>query len=167
MKSQFEIGTGISWWDLKKVSAPLKVRQNVYILDAHPKNGDQLDIPVYQGLQPFLYVMDGELTVGNIQINKMEAVTDLEEALPTVNSSNQYNCCTILCRYECASVYDRNDKWEKRILNSKRKKSVKPYLQALQIFISCVYLVCVILLSSLHFLQLIKKRALHENNEIL
>ncbi|RFB18535.1 hypothetical protein DZB84_06415 [Bacillus sp. HNG] len=64
--------------------APLKVRQNVYILDAHPKQGEQLDVPVYQGLQPFLYVLDGELTVGDLQIKKMEAITDLEEPLPAI-----------------------------------------------------------------------------------
>ncbi len=32
--------------------APLKVRQNVFILDAHPKKGDQLKIPDYDGMQP-------------------------------------------------------------------------------------------------------------------
>ncbi|MEH7238678.1 pirin family protein [Bacillus sp. JJ1562] len=66
--------------------ASLKVRQNVYILDAHPKQGDQLDIPVYQGLQPFLYVLDGELAVGDLQIRKMEAITDLEGALPPITA---------------------------------------------------------------------------------
>ncbi|MEH7225422.1 pirin family protein [Bacillus sp. JJ1566] len=66
--------------------APLKVRQNVYILDAHPKQGEQLEIPVYQGLQPFLYVLDGELTVGDLQIKKMEAVTNLEETLPSITA---------------------------------------------------------------------------------
>ncbi|MDR4887347.1 pirin family protein [Fredinandcohnia sp. QZ13] len=66
--------------------APLKVRQEVYILDAHPKQGDQLDVPVYQGLQPFLYVLDGELTVGDVQIQKMEAVTDIEAPLPPITA---------------------------------------------------------------------------------
>ncbi|WP_099364366.1 pirin family protein [Fredinandcohnia onubensis] len=64
--------------------APLKVRQNVYILDAHLRQGDQLEIPVYQGLSPFLYVVDGELTVGDFRIKKKEAVTDLEEPLPSI-----------------------------------------------------------------------------------
>lgn len=39
--------------------APLYVRQNVYILDAHPQKGDKLEVPVYEGFKPFLYVMDG------------------------------------------------------------------------------------------------------------
>lgn len=66
--------------------APLTVRQNVYILDAHPKQGIQLDIPVYHGMQPFLYVLDGELAVGDLIVQKMEAVTDIKEPLPTVTA---------------------------------------------------------------------------------
>ncbi|MEH7385107.1 pirin family protein [Bacillus sp. JJ1521] len=66
--------------------APLPVRQDVYIFDANPKQGDQLDIPVCQGLHPFLYVLDGEIAVGDLQIQKMEAVTDLEVALPRITA---------------------------------------------------------------------------------
>ncbi|WP_077617011.1 pirin family protein [Bacillus sinesaloumensis] len=64
--------------------APLIVRQNVYIFDAHLKQGEQLDVPVYHGLKPFLYVVDGELTVGGLTIRKMEAVTNLKEELPSI-----------------------------------------------------------------------------------
>nr|WP_309099156.1 pirin family protein [Fredinandcohnia onubensis] len=77
-------------WNLmvgpEESKAPLKVRQNVYIFDAHLRQGDQLEIPVYQGLLPFLYVVDGELTVGDFQIEKMEAVTDLEEPIPPITA---------------------------------------------------------------------------------
>lgn len=64
--------------------APLHVRQNVYILDAHPKQGDTLTIPSYQGLQPFLYVMDGEIKVADFHVKSREAVIDLENLLPRV-----------------------------------------------------------------------------------
>ncbi|MEH7381441.1 pirin family protein [Bacillus sp. JJ1533] len=66
--------------------APLRVRQNVYILDAHPKQGDQLDIPSYKGLKPFLYVLDGEIAVGDFQLKKMEAVTDIDKPLPPITA---------------------------------------------------------------------------------
>ncbi|WP_233201450.1 pirin family protein [Sporosarcina sp. P13] len=62
--------------------APLYVRQNVYILDAHPKAGEELDVPVYPGLTPFLYVMNGEIMVQDLTIGKQEAVTDLVNPLP-------------------------------------------------------------------------------------
>ena len=67
-------------------NAPLYVRQSVYILDAHPKKGDELKIPVYQGLQPFLYVMDGEIAVNDFKIKKQEAVTDLDHPLPLITA---------------------------------------------------------------------------------
>lgn len=63
-------------------SAPLYVRQEVYILDAHPLAGDTLEIPSYPNLTPFLYVMNGEITVDNLTLTKQEAVTDLTNPLP-------------------------------------------------------------------------------------
>lgn len=62
--------------------APLYVRQNVYILDAHPIAGEELEVPTYEGLQPFLYVMSGKVSVGNLIIGRQEAVTDIANPLP-------------------------------------------------------------------------------------
>lgn len=62
--------------------APLYVRQNVYILDAHPKAGEALEVPIYDGLTPFLYVMSGEITIQNFTIGKQEAITNLVNLLP-------------------------------------------------------------------------------------
>ncbi|NEU32210.1 hypothetical protein GN156_15785 [bacterium LRH843] len=67
--------------------APLYVRQNVYILDAHPKAGEKLEIPLYAGLKPFLYVMNGEITIQNFIIGKQEAVTDLVNPLPHLTAN--------------------------------------------------------------------------------
>lgn len=64
--------------------APLSVRQNVYILDAHPKAGEKLEIPHYEGYTPFLYVMDGEISIQDLTIGKQEAVTDLVDPLPKI-----------------------------------------------------------------------------------
>ena len=63
-------------------AAPLYVRQNVYIMDAHMKAGDSLEVPIYEGLAPFLYVMSGEIQVGDILVGKQEAVTDVDAPLP-------------------------------------------------------------------------------------
>lgn len=54
--------------------APMTVRQNVYIMDAHLESGDQLEIPEYPGLAPFLYVMHGELEIGRVRAERLEAV---------------------------------------------------------------------------------------------
>lgn len=62
--------------------APLVVRQSGYVLDAHPKMGDVLQVPQYKGMKPFLYVLDGSIQIGDDTIHKQEAVTDLENDLP-------------------------------------------------------------------------------------
>lgn len=67
--------------------APLYVRQHVYILDAHPKAGEELEVPKYEGLTPLLYVMNGEITVQDLTIGKHEAVTDLVNPLPPLVAS--------------------------------------------------------------------------------
>jgi quercetin 2,3-dioxygenase len=65
-------------------NAPLYVRQNVYIYDAHPREGDELQLPFAGRYQPFLYVVDGEISVEDDTIHKYEAVTDMERMLPTI-----------------------------------------------------------------------------------
>ena len=62
--------------------APLVVRQSGYVLDAHPKTGDVLQVPQYEGMKPFLYVLNGSIQIGDETVYKQEAVTDLENALP-------------------------------------------------------------------------------------
>jgi len=73
----------------KGSEAPLYVRQNVYILDAHPKVGEELEIPAYLGLTPFLYVMHGEITIQNLTIGKQEAITDLVNPLPPLIANEE------------------------------------------------------------------------------
>lgn len=66
--------------------APLFIRQSGYVLDAHPEAGDILEIPQYDGMKPFLYVLDGSIQVSDFTVGKQEAVTDLEEALPPLKA---------------------------------------------------------------------------------
>ena len=77
--------------------APLYVRQNVYIVDAHPKAGDKLEIPTYEGLTPFLYVMDGEITMQDLTITKQEAVTGCRKSSPAIYCNRRHYSCIILC----------------------------------------------------------------------
>jgi len=66
---------------------PLTFRQKAYIFDAHPKAGQTLESPVREGLAPFLYVMQGEVTIGDLTLEKYEAVTDLEKDLPPITAN--------------------------------------------------------------------------------
>src|SRR5699024_3282222 len=67
--------------------APLHVRQNVFMFDAHPRKGDTLEVPVYDGYKQFLYVMYGEISIGEMEVEKFEAVTDMDEALPIISAN--------------------------------------------------------------------------------
>ncbi|MGJ9458733.1 pirin family protein [Oceanobacillus sp. CF4.6] len=67
--------------------APLYIRQNTYIFDAHPKAGDKLEIPHYKGLKPFLYVLNGKITMNDMEITNQEAITDLENPLPFLTAN--------------------------------------------------------------------------------
>ena len=41
-----------------------------------------MEVPTYDGFIPFLYVMNGEITIQDLTIGKQEAVTDLVNPLP-------------------------------------------------------------------------------------
>src|SRR5690625_4572205 len=62
--------------------APLHYSQNVYVLDSHLQAGVRLEIPIYDSLQLFLYVMEGEIIIQDLIIGKQEAVTDVDYPLP-------------------------------------------------------------------------------------
>ncbi|HSI67451.1 MAG TPA: pirin family protein [Planococcus sp. (in: firmicutes)] len=77
------------WYEMvgpETSDAPLYVRQEVYILDAHPRAGEKIAVPVYKGLKPFLYVAEGEIIIGDMTLHKQEAVTDLENHLPPLHA---------------------------------------------------------------------------------
>ncbi len=86
--------------------APLIVRQNTYILDAHPKSGQSLEVPVYEGLKPFLYVMRGEVAIGDITLEKFEAVTDLDQKLPPVTANEDATMVLFFVDMEAAMTFD-------------------------------------------------------------
>lgn len=88
---QFHEKTGSNLgWELlagpEDSDAPLYVRQNIFILDAHPKIGEEFLIPEYRGFQPFLYVVDGEIKINDLEVRKKEAVTDLIHPLPSITA---------------------------------------------------------------------------------
>lgn len=80
-------------WNLlvgpSQCNAPVYVRQDVYMYDAHPEAGDRLEIPVQEGYHQYLYVMHGEIAIGTTTVSKFEAVTDTEHPLPPINVQKQ------------------------------------------------------------------------------
>ncbi|OZU87315.1 hypothetical protein CIL03_17105 [Virgibacillus indicus] len=101
--------------------APLYVRQNVYILDVHPKARDVLEIPEFEGLKPFLYVLDGEIEVKELTIGKQEAVNDFENALPALTANAD---SAVVLFYGCFDVYERNNQWVREKIKLDRKHPI-------------------------------------------
>lgn len=66
--------------------APLKIRQQVTVYDANLRAGDEIALPTVQGLSPWVYVMDGIVTIGTETLAKGDAVTDLHQPLPTLRA---------------------------------------------------------------------------------
>jgi quercetin 2,3-dioxygenase len=65
-------------------TAPLTIRQRVMVFDAHPKAGDELDVPTVAGPTPWVYVLDGSVTAGGQQLGQGDALTDLDASLPPI-----------------------------------------------------------------------------------
>jgi quercetin 2,3-dioxygenase len=69
----------------KETEAPLEIRQQVMVYDAHAKANTQLNAPKVEGLAPWLYVMDGSILINDVEVNKGDAVTDLTSDLSTIH----------------------------------------------------------------------------------
>jgi redox-sensitive bicupin YhaK (pirin superfamily) len=65
-------------------NAPLTVRNAVRVYDLHLHEGQEIEVPAVGGLSPWLYVMDGAVEVGGERLGKGDAVSDLNQPLPTV-----------------------------------------------------------------------------------
>jgi len=61
-------------------SAPLKVRQRVFVYDAHLGKSGQLSVPGVEGMNPWLYVMDGAVTLDNAHLGKGDAAAEFDPA---------------------------------------------------------------------------------------
>ncbi|OMD96716.1 pirin family protein [Paenibacillus odorifer] len=59
----------------KEAEAPLEIRQQVIVYDAHAKAATEMQPPSIEGMEPWLYVMDGSISMNDITINKGDAVT--------------------------------------------------------------------------------------------
>lgn len=67
-------------------NAPLTVRNAVRVYDLHLHEGKEIEVPAIGGLSPWLYVMDGVIEVDVERLGKGDAVSDLDQPLPTVRA---------------------------------------------------------------------------------
>ncbi|MCU5746522.1 pirin family protein [Staphylococcus sp. SQ8-PEA] len=66
-------------WNLvagpENIDPPLTIRQDVIVMDYHGKKNDVIEVPQYDGMTPWLYVMDGSINISNQTLDKGEAIT--------------------------------------------------------------------------------------------
>ncbi|MBR1156306.1 pirin family protein [Bradyrhizobium sp. JYMT SZCCT0428] len=66
--------------------APLKIRQQVIVYDAHLPAGREIEIPKADGMDQLLYVFDGEINAGTAHLLKGDALADDETPLPAIKT---------------------------------------------------------------------------------
>jgi redox-sensitive bicupin YhaK (pirin superfamily) len=85
-----EDGAPIGKWGLvggpEGTDSPLTIRNQVYVYDTVLEASRTLEIPVHPGFTPWLYVMDGEITVGDNQLGKGDGVSCTHDELPSVSA---------------------------------------------------------------------------------
>ncbi len=69
--------------------APLKIRQLVIFYEARLVKGQEVRVPVAEGMTPWLYVMDGAVRAGSVELGKGDALTDLDAPLPAIRAEGQ------------------------------------------------------------------------------
>ncbi|MDQ0885869.1 redox-sensitive bicupin YhaK (pirin superfamily) [Paenibacillus sp. V4I9] len=69
--------------------APLKFRNQVLVFDIHTDAGAELEVPVAEGMSPFVYVMNGTVQVGNTTLQKGDAFTVTELEMPIMRTLSQ------------------------------------------------------------------------------
>lgn len=91
--SFFDRGEAETDWSLiagpESESAPLKIRQAVTVYDHRLGKGERSIAPFKRGLTQWLYVMDGAIRIGGELLEKGDAVTDLDGALPEIVSETE------------------------------------------------------------------------------
>lgn len=83
-------GTPTGQWGLvagpEGTGSPLTIRNQVYVYDSAPEAGGTLEIPVHPGFTPWLYVLDGEINVGESRLGKGDGISSTDEQLPAVSA---------------------------------------------------------------------------------
>ena len=68
--------------------APLTIRNQVNVYDAHLKAGDRITAPSSPGWRQWLYVMHGTVEIGGQPLEKGDAVTDAAADLPEFRATS-------------------------------------------------------------------------------
>lgn len=80
------------------IESPLEIRQAVYVYDIRLEENSTTAIPSHPGFAQWLYVMDGEVSIGDTRLAKGDAASDEESTLPDVVAVKE---TTLVCFLVC------------------------------------------------------------------
>lgn len=91
-------GVNINEWTMlaapEGIDSPLEIHQAVYVYDIRMKEHFTAEIPSHPGFAQWLYVMDGEISIGQSTLSKGDAISDENSALPAAKAERE---STLVC----------------------------------------------------------------------
>ena len=107
-----------SEWNLiagpASMNPPMVVRNDVAVMDVHGSTGDELKLPVQEGMTPWLYVMGGSIEVLGETLHKGDAVTSSPEQLKTLNLKEDSTLVLFLVNLDAPMALKGNFSGHKR-----------------------------------------------------
>ena len=97
-----------------ELSPPLKLRQQIAIYDVHANKGTALELPKIAGMTPWLYVMDGEISVHDYTLAKGDAITGDSNELTDISVSKDSTLVLFLVDLKAKMTYAGNFSGHKR-----------------------------------------------------
>lgn len=88
---------------------PLRIRQQVAVFDLHGNAGDTVTVPTMENMTPWLYVMGGEVKIGNAALQKGDAATpENGEELDTITLTKDSTLVLFLVNLEAKMTFKGN-----------------------------------------------------------
>ncbi|MBF7994906.1 pirin family protein [Rahnella laticis] len=88
------------------IESPLEIRQAIYIYDTRLDADTTIEIPTHPGFAQWLYVMDGELTIGGHTLAKGDAISDEASALTPATATKETTLVCFLVYLDAESVLE-------------------------------------------------------------
>lgn len=83
------------------IESPLEIRQAVYVYDIRMDENTTTEVPSHAGFAQWLYVMDGEISIGDVTLSKGDAISDEDSALTAATAGKD---TTLVCFLVCLAA---------------------------------------------------------------
>jgi len=88
------------------IESPLEIRQAIYVYDIRLDTDTTIEIPTHPGFAQWLYVTDGEITIGGHTLGKGDAISDETSALTPATATKETTLVCFLVYLDAESVLE-------------------------------------------------------------